>query len=73
MADALFARHPLCTCGPVTFGGETKGLVTVEGCRMHAREVYGIDPHPVMNAADVTALVARFRERIGAGAGVSDA
>lgn len=63
----VFARHPLCICGPVTFTGEVEGLVTIEGCRMYARETYGIDPHSVMNAADVDALVASFRKRLGVG------
>lgn len=69
MADLIgkldvFARHPLCICGPVTFSGEVKGLVTTEGCRMHVRETYGIDPHPVMSADDVNALVAAFKKRL---------
>jgi hypothetical protein len=60
----LFQKHPLCICGPVGFGGEAKGLVTTEGCRSHARETYGIEIHPVVNADDVAALVATFRERM---------
>lgn len=58
-------KHPMCTCGPVTFGGKTSGMVTVEGCRMAAKATYGIDPHPVLNAEDLEALMADFRERLG--------
>jgi hypothetical protein len=60
----VFAQHPLCICGPVGFGGEIKGVVTIEGCRTHACDTYGIDPHPVMNAKDVEALISAFRERM---------
>ncbi len=56
--------HPLCICGPMSFG-ETKGLVTIEGCRANAQGIYGIDPHPVMSKQDMEEIIIAFRERLG--------
>lgn len=56
--------HPLCTCGPMTFG-EVKGMVTREGCREHAKAMYGIDPHPILSDDDLQEIMAEFRERYG--------
>jgi hypothetical protein len=56
--------HPMCICGPMTFG-EVKGTVTREGCREHAKAIYGIDPHPILSAEDMDEIMAQFRKRLG--------
>lgn len=61
----LFERHPLCVCAPITFSQKVKGQVTIEGCRMHALTIYGIDPHPILDIEDIKAIMVTFRERMG--------
>lgn len=53
------ARHPLCTCVEITFSGPEPDI---EACR---RRSPMIDPHPMINAADLAALLAEFRKTAG--------
>jgi len=56
----VFLRHPLCTCGSVTFFSQTAALVTRDGCRYHAKSIYGIDPHPVLSSEDLEEIMEAF-------------
>lgn len=50
--EPRFTAHPLCTCPPITFD---RLSIDRQPCR--DRAPMGIDPHPVLTADDLRAIM----------------
>lgn len=62
--DRWSQRHPLCTCPEPTWDAVTgeAGAPDLDACR--ARAFGGVNPHPVLTADDLRAVIANLRERL---------
>lgn len=58
--DKPFQRHPLCTCPDLTWDAVTGRAAPPDLAACRARAFGGIDPHPVLDAADLRAIVESY-------------